>query len=329
MPTAESKRRWFHLPPDRFVIGLLLGICLLWLSERFQWFGFNHHKGWTVLIAVAAVGVAAFVVLLWWIASLIVGWRFQFGVRSLLVFCVAFSIAAGWFAVEMRRAERQREVVKSITALGGSVGYDWESIADGDPIVNPEPPGPEWLRRMLGNDFFSGVVTINASKTEITDAGLDQFKELPSLKQLVLNGTNVTDAGLGSLKGMRLTYLGLAEAQISDVGLEKLTGLPQVECLDLSRTGITDAGLQYIIGMAHLSYVNLHLTNVTDDGLEQLKGMSQLTQLNLNNTGITDAGLKHLEGWKQLEYLDLRLSRATKAGVKKLKQALPSCNIIN
>ena len=59
MPTAEPKRRWFRLSPDRFVISLLLVICLLWLSERFQWFGFNHHKGWTVLIAVAAVGVAA------------------------------------------------------------------------------------------------------------------------------------------------------------------------------------------------------------------------------------------------------------------------------
>ena len=29
--------------------------CLLWLSERFQWFPFNAHKGWTVLIAVAVV----------------------------------------------------------------------------------------------------------------------------------------------------------------------------------------------------------------------------------------------------------------------------------
>ena len=56
MPTPEPKRRWFRLSPDRFVVGLLLGVCLLWLSDRFQWFGINHHKGWTVLIAVAVVG---------------------------------------------------------------------------------------------------------------------------------------------------------------------------------------------------------------------------------------------------------------------------------
>ena len=58
-PVTKPQGRWFRLSPDRSVIGLLLAICLLWLSERFQWFGFNHHKGWTVLIAVAAVGGSA------------------------------------------------------------------------------------------------------------------------------------------------------------------------------------------------------------------------------------------------------------------------------
>ena len=38
-------------------IGLLVVEGLLWLSERFQWFGFNHHKGWTVLVAVALSAV--------------------------------------------------------------------------------------------------------------------------------------------------------------------------------------------------------------------------------------------------------------------------------
>ena len=104
MPTPDPKRRWFRLSPDRFVVGLLLGVGLLWLSDRFQWFGFNHHKGWTVLIAVAAVGVAALVMLLWWVAGLIFRWRFQFGIRSLLAFCLASSIAVSWFSIARERA---------------------------------------------------------------------------------------------------------------------------------------------------------------------------------------------------------------------------------
>ena len=56
--------RWFHLTPGRVVVGLLVIEGLLWLSERFQWFPFNGHKGWTVLIGMAAIVVAMFLMLL-------------------------------------------------------------------------------------------------------------------------------------------------------------------------------------------------------------------------------------------------------------------------
>ena len=64
--------RLLCLSPDRFVLSLLLGVCLLWLSDRFQWVGFNRHKGWAVLIAVGIVGVAAIVMLVWWDLNLTV-----------------------------------------------------------------------------------------------------------------------------------------------------------------------------------------------------------------------------------------------------------------
>ena len=53
----KARRRWFVPTPGRLLVVLLAVDGLLWLSERFQWFAFNQHKGWTVLIAVAAVGV--------------------------------------------------------------------------------------------------------------------------------------------------------------------------------------------------------------------------------------------------------------------------------
>jgi hypothetical protein len=74
------------------------------LSERFQWFPFNEHKGRTVLIAVGVVGVAIVVMLVWGVVCLLLRRRFQFGVRSMLVFLVAVSVPLGWFAWEMQRA---------------------------------------------------------------------------------------------------------------------------------------------------------------------------------------------------------------------------------
>ena len=42
--TDTPKSRWYRLTPDLFVIGLLVVECLLWLSDRYQWFGSNAHK---------------------------------------------------------------------------------------------------------------------------------------------------------------------------------------------------------------------------------------------------------------------------------------------
>jgi len=66
MGTTDSTPtpRWFHLTPDRFVIGLLIVECLLWLSEQYRWFGLNETNGWGVPIA-AVVGVTMILVLPW------------------------------------------------------------------------------------------------------------------------------------------------------------------------------------------------------------------------------------------------------------------------
>jgi len=73
-------------------MGLLAVEGLLLLSERFRWFAFNERKGWTVLIAVAAVGLAGLCTLLWFAVALLLRRPFQFSIRSLLVLTVAVAI---------------------------------------------------------------------------------------------------------------------------------------------------------------------------------------------------------------------------------------------
>ena len=53
METPE-KRRWYCPTPGWLVLGSMAVTGLLFASEKWRWFGFNEHKGWTVLIAVAA-----------------------------------------------------------------------------------------------------------------------------------------------------------------------------------------------------------------------------------------------------------------------------------
>jgi hypothetical protein len=91
---AEPSRRprWYRLTPDRLVLALLAVEALLVLSECFGWFAFNGQT-WTVLIALAAVGAILLLMFLWLIAALLFRWRFQYGLRSLLLLTVAVAVA--------------------------------------------------------------------------------------------------------------------------------------------------------------------------------------------------------------------------------------------
>ena len=153
MADSVPKPRWYRLTPDRFVIGLLIVECLLWLSERFQWFSFNAHKGWTVLIAVAAVGATILLMLLSLVIALVFRWRFQFSIRSLLVMVVIAALPFSWLTVEMREAREQKEAVKQI-----KVTFDWQVGPNAFILPNAQPAEPAFLRTLLTDDFFHDVV---------------------------------------------------------------------------------------------------------------------------------------------------------------------------
>ena len=236
MTDENPKRRWCRLTPDRFVIALLVVECLLWLSERFQWP--TWHKGYAVLIAVAAVAAAFLLMLFWFVVCMLFHWWFQFGIRSLLILTVAVAIPCSWLTAAMKAAKEQGQAVDEIKKLGGSVGYDWEFDAAGTNRLNAQPPGPEWLRKLLRDDFLEAVVWVDVYSNEMTDARLAHLARLTQLKDLNLRNTQITDAGLAHLSGLnQLRGLAIQEnTQITNAGLAHLSGLNQLRGLYLKDT---------------------------------------------------------------------------------------------
>jgi len=333
MTDTTPKARWFYPTPSWFLIGLLIVECLLWLSERFQWFTFNHHKGWTVLIALASIGVALLIVLLWFVTSLIFRWRLHFRIRTLLVMIVAVAVPCIWLGVEMYAAMKQKEAVDQLRQqLGAAVYYDCLVVPDakpaqnwlrsmlGDDFIPDAKPAPDWLRSMLGDDFFAGVSDITAGACwgrldglPHADAGLASLRKLLPQRDRALPQTPV--------------FLDLVQTDVTDAGLEHLQGMTQLSWLNLWRTEITDAGLAHLNRLPHLQWLNLDDTNVGDAGLMHLQELPQLQSLYLGYTKVTDAGLVHLETMTRLQSLDLRGTKVTDAGASKLQQALPNCKI--
>jgi len=267
MPEYRPKRPWYHITPDRLIIGLLAVEGFLLLSERFQWFAFNEKKGWTVLIAVAAVCLAVVVMLLWLAASLLFRWRFQFCLRSLVVLVVAVAVPCCWLSVKMRQAERQRRAVEAIERVGWG---EYDGVVDES--GKPQPSVPTWLSGLVGVDLFVDVVRVDFYESEASDVALEHLKGLTNLNHLEFSGTQVTDAGLEHLKGLtNLNYLKVSRTQVTDTGLAHLKGLTELCGLYLSDTQITDVGLVYLSRLRRLKWLVLSSTHVTQEGINELQ----------------------------------------------------------
>ena len=176
MAAAPEKARWYHLTPGRLLPLLLAADGFLFLSEQFQWFPFNQHKGWTVLIAVASVGVFLLLMLLWFLAALVFRLRFQFSILSLLVLVVAVALPFSWLATEMKAARKQREAVEQIENLHETFFYDYQLDPSGglrQVLVTPEPA---WLRKLLGDDMFVNVRMVDFPRPRASDVDMKYLK---------------------------------------------------------------------------------------------------------------------------------------------------------
>jgi hypothetical protein len=159
--------------------------------------------------------------------------RFQFSLRTLMIFVLLCAVPCGWLAARMQRARRQKSAVDEIVKEGGWVEYDYEIDASGKWIPRAEPTGPEWLRRLLGSDFFANVVVAKVR----TDAGSRMLTGLSRLQYLDLRDAEITDAGLVHVTELSdLLVIDLFGTKITDAGFEKLERLKTLETLLLRGT---------------------------------------------------------------------------------------------
>src|SRR4051812_9204702 len=90
--------------------------------------------------------------------------RFRLSVRVLMLLVLALGGGLGWIA---HRARVQREAVEVIRRAGGSVGYNRPWSSGATPISQPKPPGPPWLRRLLGPDYFDTATSVHFSEVTV------------------------------------------------------------------------------------------------------------------------------------------------------------------
>jgi hypothetical protein len=318
MSAPQSKTRSPIITPTRVLIALLGIEPLFYLSDHFQWFPFNQQKGWTVLIAVASVAGALLLMLLWYAASLLFRWRFQFTIRSLLLLVLVVAGPNAWLVQEWKAAQRQRRIIETARAMNCGILFD-ENIGTAGAIQmfsGPRPP-LSWLQKTLGEDFFRDV----AGASPRTDEQIRVLQDLTSIRVLLANDSALTDEGLRCMTQWKgLEHLELSDtAKITDAGLEHLRGLPQIQFLRLRRCNVSDAGMATFENLKELRVLDLGMTKVADEGFKHFRASTALRQVSFWGNKISDASMPLIKTMPQLETLELGGASITDAGLENLK----------
>jgi hypothetical protein len=219
----------------------------------------------------------------------------RFSLRTLFVLLTVAGIALGYVAWRVNVVRNQRQVLAEIQKLNASISFVHN-------VTPPRlPPGPPWLRRILGEDFFYEVDQIAIFNDRATDDTLARIASLSRCDSLIVRSNQITDVGMKHLLRIRkMRSLEIESPRVTVAGFERLRDFP-VEALHLRGANVDDTWMPQIARLRHVLYLSIRRTNVTDAGLAELRTATGLRRIFTNIQG---------------------------DGVEELKKALPNCQLL-
>ena len=149
-------------------------------------------------------------------------WRhLRLSMGGLIVLILVIGASLGWM---VRNARIQHDAVVAIQQAGGNVRYNWE-FEGGARILNGRPWWPGWLEDLLGIDCLGHVTRVDFMNRETSDDALRHVGRLRQLEWLqVTNNARASDADLANLEGLTsLRALLLDMPNVTDAGMLHLS----------------------------------------------------------------------------------------------------------
>ena len=236
---------------------------------------------------------------------------FQFGFGTLLL---VMALCGTWFGRIANLARQQRDAIRLIEGLGGTVVFD--HTYEGANV----PPRPGWLRAWLGEEYFRRVQGVALASEEFTDDDLWILASLADLRVLRFHSSQITDQGVAKLRACKqLESLEIRWAGITDAAMTDIGTLRSLKELRLDNTRITDAGLRHLIDLPQLS--DLMIGNYAPTDAQVLP---EAVQQELYSAPITDAALEWITKIPNLTSLSLTWCHETPAGLAKFSELRPN-----
>ena len=209
---------------------------------------------------------------------------------NLLTVLVLLTLAGVLIAIPVRNARHQRLVARTVMANGGTVTYDWEKEPTSFyEVKKGKPPGPVWLRGLIGDEYFQKIVAIGPRY-----GGVVGQKE--GIGQHVRPVTSFASL---------IPQWKFEKPEALDTMLRLASRLRSIRRVDLSAAPLRDSSLHHLKRMRQLEELNLGGTDLTGEGLIHLRRMKQLRKLGLSYTHISDSAMLHIKRLRSLKTLDL------------------------
>lgn len=204
----------------------------------------------------------------------------QFSLRALLLITALVAGGAAWLGAKIDRCRQMQSVVDKIRQCGGTVQYDYEFDENGEWInagCRP-PPGPAWLRAIVGDCLFSEPVSVAFEPHARVEEGLDHARALPSLRSLTVFSPR-TDAVLS-----KISHCGALEelwivGWLRGARLECLNALPRLRVLHVHLEAAADEDLLPLCGVRTPVVLYIEGGTITDVGARYLREVPCLREL--------------------------------------------------
>jgi hypothetical protein len=187
--------------------------------------GIHFDRVFRAQAALAGAGLALTVLAVLWLLARSLGKETRPRVRRpVLLFVVALVLVALPFAVNVF-APRLVDLGPRERVVDGAVhltltGWDQKDYS----VLRAKPQ----------------TAVLQMANPDVTDATLENVKEMKQLRELDLSDSGVTDDGLAALEGLPLERLRLARTKVTDAGFkDHLAGIDSLRLLDLSGTAVS------------------------------------------------------------------------------------------
>lgn len=215
----------------------------------------------------------------------------QFGLRTLLLFCLMAAIGAGLWRWHMDWIEQQHKLAAHITDTGGRVSWT--------------PWGPGWLHRTFGSRYFSNLTSVHWEHRRLKEEDLALLGQITTLEELYIPGNGMVDDQLAFLDNLsRIRKLALWNNRFTNAAMERIGRLKNLEVIDIHNTRIDERGLDALRGHPHLHTLR-HYMRFTDDGIDHLATIPNLFQGVINGVSLNENSMRQLRD--QLSFNQLNL----------------------